>query len=172
MAALDTGLVLQAESLELWDPVTGRIVRALPGLFPVAARGSLLVSCGHPGCPVLYVTDTRGPIPTGTRAIKPGPGFRFEESYDGAFSPDGSEVAVPAATPDGAQRVALVELGTGIARLVAGARLGVNQQMAWSASGWLFFDAGAGRIAAYHLAGGPARLLPERVGPFTRMVAR
>ena len=119
LVALATGLVLQAERLELWDPVTGRIVRRLPGVFPVAGRGSLLVSCS-PGCPALFVTDTRGAA--GTREIKPGAAFHFVESYGGAFSPDGSAIAVAAATPDGQSRVAVVDLRDGVARLVAGVR--------------------------------------------------
>ncbi len=169
LVALATGLVLQAERLELWDPVTGRIVRRLPGVFPVAGRGSLLVSCS-PGCPALFVTDTRRAA--GTREIKPGAAFHFVESYGGAFSPDGSAIAVAAATPDGQSRVAVVDLRDGVARLVAGASLGVNQQMAWAASGWLYFSADGGRLAAYRMGAAGARLLPEHVGPFTRLVAR
>jgi hypothetical protein len=169
LVALATGLVLQADRLELWDPVTGRILRRLPGVFPVAGRGSLLVSC-LPGCPTLFVTDTRRAA--GTREIRPGAGFHFVESYGGAFSPDGSAVAVAAATPGGQSRVAVVDLRAGVARLVGGARLGVNQQMAWAASGWLYFSAGGGRLAAYRVGAPGARLLPEHVGSFTRLVAR
>jgi WD40-like Beta Propeller Repeat len=168
VAALGSGLVLQTtRGLELWDPITGRIIGALPGLFPVATRGSLLVSCNR-RCPVLYVTDTRDGART---QITPGRGFHFEETYGGAFSPDGSQVALPAIASDGARRIALVDVRTGAARLVAGARLGVNQQITWSPDGWLYFYAGAGRLAAYRPGRAKAFLLPERVVAFTKMVA-
>ncbi|HWH09767.1 MAG TPA: hypothetical protein VG165_01460 [Solirubrobacteraceae bacterium] len=167
-AALDTGLVLQTVGgLELWDPATGRILRALPGLFPVAARGSRLVSCGR-GCPILFVTDTR----TGARTqIAPGRGFDFEETYGGAFSPDGSQLAVPAIARGGTRRVALVDVRARAATLIPGPSLGVDDQITWSPTGWLYFYAGAGRLAAYRPGRPSARLLTTRVAPFTKMVA-
>src|SRR5213076_3415927 len=113
---LRSGLVLQHTTLELWDPATGRITQRLPGVFPVAARDWRVVSCAA-GCRVLHVSDTRSGAGT---VIRPGRDFRFVESYDGAFSPDGKLVAVPAAGRGGASRVALVDLAARSARLVAG----------------------------------------------------
>ena len=45
LAALRSGLVVQAQTLQLWDPATGRITQKFPGLFPVAARDWRLISC-------------------------------------------------------------------------------------------------------------------------------
>jgi hypothetical protein len=47
--------------------------------------------------------------------------LRFVESYDGAFSPDGRLVAVPAITRRGRrQHVALIDLARRVARLLPG----------------------------------------------------
>jgi hypothetical protein len=43
--------------------------------------------------------------------------------------------------------------------------------MTWSSSGWLFFNAGGGRLAAYRPGDASARLLPLRVMPFVDMTA-
>jgi len=169
LAALRSGLVLQRDTLELWDPATGMINRRLPGVFPVAARDWRLVSCAT-GCAVLYVTDTRSGA---RRTIRPGRGFRFVESYDGAFSQDGTHVAVPATARGGASRVALVDLTAATARVLDGPPLaGDYPLMAWSSSGWLFYNAGRGRLAAYRPGRPGAALLPVRVARFVDLAAR
>jgi hypothetical protein len=78
---------------------------------------------------------------------------------------------VPAITSHGRRRVAVVELRARAARLIGGAAVGVNDQIAWSPSGWLYFYAGAGRLASYHPGRARAVLLPMRVAPFTKLVA-
>jgi hypothetical protein len=168
LAALRSGLVLQGKSLQLWDPATGRITQRLPGVFPVAARGWRLVSCTL-RCNVLHVSDTRGGTST---VIRPGRGFHFVASYDGAFSPDGRLAAVPAVDRHGDQRVALVDLTLRRAGLVPGARLARDYQLlAWSPRGWLFYNAGHRRIAAYRPGAARSLLLPEHVAPFVDMAA-
>jgi hypothetical protein len=169
LAALRSGLVMQGKTLQLWDPASGRITQRLPGVFPVAARDWRLVSCAA-GCRVMHVSDTL----TGTRGvIEPPPGARFTESYDGAFSPDGRLVAVPALDGRGTPRVAIVDLARRTARLVRGPRLARDYQlMAWSQSGWLFYNAGHGRLAAYNPSGVAARLLAVHVDPFVDIAAR
>jgi hypothetical protein len=170
LAALQSGLVLQAKTaLQLWDPATGRIKQRLPGVFPVAARDWRLISCAA-GCRVLHLTNTL----TGTRAvIAPPPGARFTESYDGAFSPDGRLAAVPASDRHGKPRVAIVDLAQRSATLVRGPGLARDYRLlAWASSGWLFYNAGRGRIAAYDPSQGAATLLSARVRPFVDIAAR
>jgi hypothetical protein len=169
LAALRSGLVLQANTLELWDPATGRIAERLPGVFPVAARDWRLISCAA-GCRGLHLTDTL----TGSRTvIAPPPGARFTESYDGAFSPDGTLVATTARDRRGTPRVAIVDLAQHSAMLVRGPRLARDYQlMAWSSGGWLFYNAGYGRLAAYNPSQGAATLLSVRVRPFVDIAAR
>jgi hypothetical protein len=136
-------------------------------VFPSATHGSLVASCGD-GCPALHLTDTR----TGSDAAIRAKGFRFSESYDGAFSHDGALLAVPAETVRGQRRVALVDVATDNVKLVPGARLAADYPlMTWSSSGWLFFNAGGGRLAVYRPGDASARLLPLRVMPFVDMTA-
>jgi hypothetical protein len=169
LAALSNGLVLQGRTLELWDPATGRITTKLPGVFPVAARDWRLVSCAT-SCRVLHVSDTRT---SAHAAIRPGRGFRFVESYSGAFSPDGKLVAVPAIGRRGRPCVALIDLARHVATLVPGPHLARDYQLlAWSSSGWLFYNASRGRIAAYHPGRATATLLPLHVDPFVDIAAR
>jgi hypothetical protein len=169
VAAVDGGLLVQAQTLEVWQPASGRIVRKLPGVFPLATRQSLVVSCSSQ-CPVLHITNTR----TGSDAwIRPGPAFRFVASYDGAFSPDGRLVAIPATTTAGDSRVALVDLARRAATLVPGPGLARDYTLiAWASTGWLFYNAGNGHIAAYRPPAPRATLLPLRVQPFQRIAAR
>jgi hypothetical protein len=167
LAALTTGLVIQRKTLELWDPARGAILDRLPGVFPLAAHGSLIASCNDP-CPVLHVTDTRSRT---DEAIRPGRGFRFQASYDGAFSPDGGLLAVPAKAGRSA-RLALVDVANRRARLVSGAALDPAYQLfAWAPNGWLFFNAGHGRIGAYRPGERHATILPVRVPPSIDMAA-
>jgi hypothetical protein len=169
LAAVDSGLLIQGKTLELWQPTSGRILRKLPGVFPLATRHALAVSC-PPRCRIIHVTDTNTGADT---MIRPGPGFRFIESYDGAFSPDGKLVAVPARTRDGHAHVAMIDLAQRTATLVRGARLDRNYTLVtWSSTGWLFYNAGNGDLAAYRPGKARAALLPVDVQPFVRMAAR
>jgi hypothetical protein len=169
LAALRSGLVLQAKTLELWDPATGRITQRLPGVFPVAARDWRLVACA-PGCRALHIIDTLAGSRTMIRSRR---GLHFTESYDGAFSPDGRLVAVPARDRRRTLRVAIVDLARRRATLVRGPHLASDYQlMAWSHSGWLFYNAGKGRLSAYNPASGAATLLGVHVSPFVDIAAR
>ena len=163
--AVDGGMLIQPDrGLAVWDPRTGRVVRRLPGTFPAATKGSSVASCAF-RCPVLHVTETRTGSDT---AIRPH-GFRFIEGYEGAYSPSGGLIAVPA---NGGRRVAIVNDDAGTASLLQGPRLAYPYSLlAWSSSGWLFYNAGNGRIAAWRPGSGRARLLPVRVPAFTDMSA-
>jgi hypothetical protein len=169
LAAVDNGLLVQGKTLEVWQPTSGRVLRKLPGVFALATRHTLAVTCPR-RCPALHVTNTR----TGRDLrIEPGARFRFIESYDGAFSPDGKLVAVPAITHDGHARVAMVDLARRRATLVRGATLArYYTLMAWSSTGWLFFNVGHRRLAAYRPGADRATLLPVRVQPFVDLAAR
>ncbi|MBE2320192.1 hypothetical protein DVA67_029770 [Solirubrobacter sp. CPCC 204708] len=152
VTAVDDGLVLQRDRLEVWDPRTERRVRRLPGAFLVATHGATVASCNDP-CEFLYLN----------RRAVPG---RFTPRL-GAFSPDGALLALP--TPG--HRIAVVEVATGFTRHVTGARLDAQYpRLAWASSGWLFWSAGRGRLGAWR-PGEPARRLPVRVGPFVDLTA-
>jgi hypothetical protein len=169
VGAVPSGLLLQASRLEVWDPASGGVVRTLPGVFPAAIRGALVANCA-PGCPVLHVSDTGSGEDV---VIRPLAGVRFVESYDGAFSPDGRLLAVPVAVGRHRYRVALVDVDRRTVRLVPGARLANDYTLlAWASSGWLFFNAGHGRVAAYRPGTDGATVLPLRVAPFVEMEAR
>jgi hypothetical protein len=167
--ATTAGMIVNAPAnLEVWDPVTGDVRLRVPGPFPAATRGALLAWCPS-GCHRLHVTDAR----TGNdRAIPPAEGSRFEETYDAAFSPDGRWLATPAVT-GGRERLALVEVATGVARIVPGSRLDAYRQIAWSPAGdWVFFGAPGRGLMAYHPGAEAALRLPVRApAPFVEMAA-
>ncbi|MGH2989001.1 MAG: hypothetical protein ACRDMY_03895 [Gaiellaceae bacterium] len=144
----------------------GKVMRKLPGPFTADTHGNLVAWCGQ-GCPTLQLTD----VATGKDlAVSPGGSFRFEETYDGAFSPDDVMLAVPVVTSPGthveghSHQVGIVDARAGTARLVEGSDLADDYPaMAWSPSGeWLFFSAGAGRIMAYGPGAETAVVLPVR----------
>jgi hypothetical protein len=159
VGAVDAGIVVQRRVLAVWDPVRARVVRRLPADFPVAFHGALAASCADP-CRAVHLTDTA----TGRDRAVPG---RFAVPYEGAFSPDGRRLALPAA----GGRVALIDVAAGTATLVPGARMsGEYKLLAWGSSGWLFYSVGAGRLGAWR-SGAPARRLGVRVGTFVDMAA-
>jgi hypothetical protein len=161
---VNAGLLFQtAHGLRLWDARTRAVARRLPGAFPVDTHANLVAHCGEP-CPHFEITDAR----TGdTTRVKPPAGYSFQAGYDGAFSPDGSLLALPVVADRGRRRgdyppwlhrrsypgwaVALVDVASGSARVINASRLDpIYPAMAWSASGArLFFGAGRGTIMAY-----------------------
>lgn len=153
VAAVDDGIVLSRNRLEVWDPTTKRRVRRLPARFLVAVHGATVASCGDP-CRTLYLDEH----PVHGRFVATG----------GAFSRDGTLLAVP--TPSG--RIAVVDVAARQVHFVPGARMDPEDypELAWGSSGWLFYNAGRGRIGAWR-PGEPARLLAARVGPFVDMTA-
>jgi hypothetical protein len=152
-----TGAVLCQDRSRLlaFDPVSGRVVRRLPGPFPLDTHGRLVAWCAD-GCPRLHVTDVRTGDDT---AIEPGSRFRFDETYEGAFSPDGSLLAAPVVA-GGRRRVALVDVAAGSVRVIAGSRLAGYRNISWSSSGWVLFNSAKGRIAAHAPGSGRTMLLP------------
>jgi hypothetical protein len=167
VAAVTDGLLFQEDNeLRLWDPRAGKVTMRLPGPFPADTHGNLVAWCKQ-GCPKLRVTD----VGTGKDlAVSSQDSFRFEETYDGAFSPDGELLALPVVTSPGTHleghrhQVGIVDARAGTARLVEGSDLADDYPaIAWSPSGeWLFFNAGAGRIMAYRIGSEKATTLPVR----------
>lgn len=153
LAATKRALLCQdREGLVAFEPQSGRVLRRIAGPFPLDTNRDLVAWCDQ-GCPRLHVTDVR----TGAdRAIEPGDDFSFEESYEGAFSPDGSLLAAPVITRNG-RRVALVDVATGTARVIG--RLAGYRNLTWSSSRRLYFEPRNGRIAEHDPATGRTRLL-------------
>ncbi|MDA0180263.1 hypothetical protein OJ997_08150 [Solirubrobacter phytolaccae] len=152
VGAVDDGLVLSRHRLEVWDPGTRRRVRRLPGRFLVGLHRSVVASCNEP-CERLYLDE---------RAV---PG-RFAPRR-GAFSPAGTLLALP--TPG--RRIAVVDVVTGVTHHVPGARVDAGYPLlAWASSGWLFWNAGHGRLGAWR-PGEPARDLGVEVGAFVDITA-
>jgi hypothetical protein len=153
LAAVVGGLVVQSDSLQLWDPVSARVTRHFPGPAFVAAAGSLVASCSNP-CRTLHVTDTTTGRDTRAHAL----------GYDGAFSPDGKRLAVR----DEEGAMAVVDTADGrVTPLDARAAPG-GGTLAWAASGWLFYEAPRNRIGAWR-PGQRARVLAVTPGPFVAM---
>jgi len=152
--------------LDVFDPRTGRVLMRLPGPFPAATYGNRVAWCGN-ACPRLHITD----VATGQdQRIQPHGSFRFAGTYDGAFSPDGSLLAVPVnvrACPGHSDlqtcRIALVNVDSGTADLIRSPDLSVYAPLAWSSRGELYFLAARGRIMGYRPGAARAVALPVRV---------
>ena len=154
-------------SLLAFDPAI-RKVRRVRGLLPFGAHGTTVAAC-EDRCDAVRFTDVR----TGRRwSIEPPRPYRPVVGYDGAFSPDGTLVAVPVAARKRGDdrtrtplRVALLDLRRRSARVVPRSRLAADyRKFAWSSSGELFFAAGRGTIMAYRPGARRAHLLSVRLG--------
>jgi len=178
VAAIEDGVLCQQDNeLVVWEPATGKVLKRLTGSYPVDVYGNVVAWCSH-GCPDIRLTD----IGTGKETIiQAERSFSFNETYDGAFSPDGSLLAVPVtvdgrepASGGGSDGVALIDVRTGSVDLIEGSRSGVYTALAWSPTGdWLFFTDGAGRVMAYRPGTARAISLPAKVPyPVLDMVAR
>jgi hypothetical protein len=147
--------------LRIWNPRTRKVTVRVPGRVPavVDTHDNLVAWCsGY--CHDYRITNGR----TGkTRRMKPPPGYSFQFGYDGAFSPDGTLLALPVVPARDAERrdhkqpndarwsMALVNVPRGTARIVTGSSLNPDfHVMAWSASDKrLYFSAAGGRVMAY-----------------------
>ena len=171
-AAVEAGIVVASGGRPIvWDPETDEIVFTFPS--PPAdigpSRGNLVASCTF-RCAELHVTEVRSGADHG---IGPPPGFSGFRVSDGAFSPDGTTLAVPmwAAGPGKRVQLGLVDVGAATATPVAGTVTdeGFNL-VAWSATGSHVFFTGADgedrTIFVYDTSSGTARVLPAEVGEF------
>jgi hypothetical protein len=91
---------------------------------------------------------------------RPSGRYRLDQ---GAFSPDGSLLAVPAYAHR-SWRIALVDTRNGATRILPGSATGrAYPRIGWShSSGWLFIGAHRGRIMAYRPGAPKAVRLPFR----------
>jgi hypothetical protein len=151
VGAVGSGLLFQGRhALRLWNPATRRVTRRFPGAFPVDTEGDVVAHCGEP-CPRYFLSDTASGR---TAHVKPPPGYSFRAGYEGAFSPDGSLLAVPVVADGhghGARwSVALIDPKKQSATVVPGPRLdSVYQAMTWSSAGVLYFAGANGTVIAY-----------------------
>jgi hypothetical protein len=166
------------DQLELWNPRTGKVLRRLPGEFPVASHGDRLAWCRQ-RCARLHVTN----VATGEDVeVRPPAGAFGFAPYQGVFSPDGKLIAVPVrsdsapTTQDPKWRLALVDVEEGTATLVQGPTLQGYVFVDWSPAGTSVFITGGDRfkermIFEYRLGTASARRLPVKVGDFFGMAA-
>ena len=166
------------DQLELWNPLTGKVLRRLPGEFPVASHGDLLAWC-RGSCPRLHLTN----VATGKEMqVRPPAGATGFAPYQGVFSPDGKLIAVPVrsgsapTTQDQKWRLALVDVEGETATMVQGPTLQGYVFVDWSLAGTRVFITGGDRfkermIFEYRLGSAGARRLPVMVGDFYGMAA-
>jgi hypothetical protein len=167
LAAVTVGLLCQDDGLVLFDPATGKTLRRLGGSIPADTHDNTVAWC-EPGCATFHVTD----VATGEEvSVPPAASFEFHDTYDGAFSPDGSLLALPVAVhgrepalSGGSDGIALVDVRNASASLIEGSRSGAYAALAWSPKGdWLFFTSGDGELLAYRAGAQRAVTLPVEV---------
>jgi hypothetical protein len=177
VAAVGEDLVFEDREggLELWSPATGELTRRLPGASRGPTQGDLLAWCEGEGM-VLHVLDVRSGR---DREFVPPQGLVAFDCWSGAFSPDGSSLALAAsAGGDEADRsLVLVDVADGAARPVAGSSVHPDYVfLAWSGAGDRVFVSGGSdddrHLLQYRLGDPEAVPLPVEVRDFYGMAAR
>jgi hypothetical protein len=176
VAALEAGLVFPTPDgqLEVWDPLTGEVIRRMPGVFPVATYENTLAWCPST-CETLHLTN----VVTGKELeVAPPPGTYGFQTFAGAFSPDGKTIAVPVYTDSKLtnEELALIDVEAGIAMRVEGSAAEGYVYVDWAPSGEAVFISSGERFAErsiieYQLGAGSATRLPVEVGDFYGMAA-
>jgi hypothetical protein len=159
--------------LELWRPATGEFTRRLPGAIG-PSQGDLLAWCEDEGR-ILHVTDVR----TGSeRAVEPPRDFTAFDCSSGAFSPDGTSLAIPALVAgfEAGRLLTLVDLESGSAEAVEESAVADGYvHVAWSSGGdRVFVSGGRGRareLLQYRLGDPEAVRVPVEVRDFYGMAA-
>lgn len=179
VAAVEEGLVFQMpdDTLEIWDPRSGAVVRRLPGVFPLAWQAHRLAWCDAQ-CVEAHVTD----LSSGEDRVIPLPqGIFHFQGYEGAFSPDGSLLALVGLTTwdftraDG--QLVLVDVETGDTRAIHGTVVKPPYNFVdWAASGGSVFITGGERgeqrrLIEYRPTEDTTRVLPVDVGDFYDVAA-
>jgi hypothetical protein len=150
--SVNDGLLFQnGNHLRLWSFATHRFTTRLPGAFPADTAGSTVASCQDP-CRTYTITD----LHTGSaQHIAPPAGYHWTGGYDGQFSPDASQLALPItdrALRGRADALALVDLASGTAQVIPGSHAiePTYRAMTWSTTGHqFFFSTKTGRVRAY-----------------------
>jgi hypothetical protein len=175
VAAVSGYLVFQREGeLFVWDPATGQEIDRLPGQLPVAWQGSQLGWCDA-ACRSLHIADLAS---GGRLTVEPPAGATGFEALHGAFSPDGSTLAVAVRLGDGEEadrQLALIDVRTGQLTLVEGAIVPTPYVFVdWAPSGTTVFITGGqhgGRrqVIEYRIGDKAAHVLDIAVGDFYGM---
>jgi hypothetical protein len=176
-AEVGGGLLFQSPRPTLWDPDTGTTIRSwkweqIGDMGPVTQD---LLASSHYESGELVLTDV---VSGEQRRIAPPQGGALL-AWEGAFSPNGDTLAVPAKTADelGGQTLALVDVASGELELVPGSAVrGGYVFTAWSRDGEAVFLTGGGRgsdreIVAYQLGEARAEPLNVAVGDFYDIAA-
>jgi hypothetical protein len=178
VAAVSAGLLFERRSggLELWDPARGRILERLPEASFGPTHGNLLAWCDAENR--LHLTDVlRG---ADRARLAPPPGFAVFRCWDAAFAPDGRTLAIPVSRRvdlRGRHALALVDVGSGAARVVDGSTVPAGYVfVAWDSSGEQVFLTGGERgqqraIVAYRIGEERARQLAVDVPDFYGIAA-
>jgi hypothetical protein len=177
VAAVGDDLVFEDRhgGLELWSPTTRAFTGRLPGAALGPSQGDLLAWCRDEGR-TLHVTDVRAERDW---AITPPDGFVAFDCASGAFSPDGTTLAIPVvkSLELGVSRsLALVDVEDGVATPVAGSTVQPDYVfVAWSQAGDRVFlsggPAGDRQLLQYRLGQPRAARVPVEVGDFYGMAA-
>jgi hypothetical protein len=132
----------RAQALGVWNPRSGKVevigkeLAVIGAYTPPRARYSLLAwlpaACPSPDNCLIKITNTATLSTMTVRSPLPG-GF----AVGGAFSPDGTRLAVfpqtiSGRTGPGSARLAIVDLATGAVRLARGLSLALGMDFAWA----------------------------------------
>jgi hypothetical protein len=176
LAAVGDDLVFQDKrgTLELWNPATRRFGRRFPDATLGPTQGDLLAWCEGEGR-VLHLTHVESGY---GRSIDPPAGFAAFDCWSGAFSPDGTSLAIGAMYEeifDGERTLTLVDLEAGVATPVAGSTVDPDYvYVAWSSAGDRVFISGGDatrELLQYRLGEARAVRIPVRVRDFYGMAA-
>ena len=161
VSAVASGLLFQqGGNLRLWSLEERRFTLRMPGAYPADTAEHLVGSCGD-GCREFVLTDTRS---GDTTRIPPPNGYRWIGGDVGAFSPDGSQLALPVVPvgkrPDSASTLAVIDIEARDALVIPGAETDpLYRAMTWSSEGdRLFFVRDDGTVMSYGVGSGDLRL--------------
>ena len=165
-AALPGGFVIEHRSgLALWDGDRARPLRGGRRAWPVATGSSSFAWCREPCRRVRVLT------PAGERTLTTPPHLLPQLGSGGAFSPDGSLLALPV-THERRPHAAVVDLRTREWSVIAGGRLALYGAMAWSRSAnRLYLATAGGGLRAWEPGAARAVRLPVEPGGTVMSIA-
>ena len=179
--AVSDGLLfsLGGGRVEVWDPVSRRILRRLPIADPGPSFGNLVASCGFQ-CRTLRLTDVHA---GNSKVVGLPKGFAEFGVYSGAFSPDGSLFALPVQStpsfthPELGIDLAIVDVSRGATRIVKSSHVPTGYNLvAWSSLGDTAFFTGGDRfkkrvVLSYRMGEPRASVLYAGLGDFYGIAA-